>query len=739
MLDSLRDIEIVGDVRGAGYFHAIELVKDRDTKATLQPTQEAETLLRGFLSRGDVPARARSAAPTTAATPWSSSRRRSSPAPSSSRRSRRVLRPVLEEAVAAGCCTARDRPAGADRPRGPRRPRRRGSWPARPASTCRSAGCTSPSWPTRRRGCRAASCCSRPAWRSTTPPSASATFMTPPGRPRPGRARRGDGLRARRGARRRSCEAADERDFPLFEVPYELPFIADHRAGLHAPGQRAVRAAAALDRRAGAPAAHRPLRARPGGDRRRARRRSIGGAALVFDGRGELQAQRTFRRELDPEVVAALGEELRERARRGDSARLRARRPRAGPARAGAAESAAASAGTARRRRAAAGLARGGQGRRRPGGDRPPHPAPGRDRRRARAAAPARRRHRPSAGWPATCSRAVIAGELEGRRPRAAPGALRARRARDGARAGPARRAQDADGLRGRPGRGAARRGRQRAGRAARAATSCALLPGLPRGRAVRARRARPSPARRGGARRAPARGRGARRAGRARARGLPRGALRAGGARARGRGPPRRQRQRRTAAPRGVATYRDLGSFQLLLSLQDTDALRLFCESLLGPIENGEGHYGGELDALARGLHRVQRAVGGGGPAPVLPPPHPALPHPQDRGADGPRPGLRARPHRVLAGPARPRDRHADPRPTARSTSEGRRPHRDQDGRVPRRADARRACASWPTAATRCRAGRRRRGLGDHRRRLRRPGRADRPRRRGGLRARPT
>ncbi len=47
---------------------------------------------------------------------------------------------------------------------------------------------------------------------------------------------------------------------------------------------------------------------------------------------------------------------------------------------------------------------------------------------------------------------------------------------------------------------------------------------------------------------------------------------------------------------PHAVATYRDLGSFQLLLSLQDSDALRLFCESLLGPIEQGEGHYGGEL-----------------------------------------------------------------------------------------------------------------------------------------------
>ena len=36
MLESLRDIEIVGDVRGAGYFHAIELVKDRATKETLR-------------------------------------------------------------------------------------------------------------------------------------------------------------------------------------------------------------------------------------------------------------------------------------------------------------------------------------------------------------------------------------------------------------------------------------------------------------------------------------------------------------------------------------------------------------------------------------------------------------------------------------------------------------------------------------------------------------------------------
>ena len=44
------------------------------------------------------------------------------------------------------------------------------------------------------------------------------------------------------------------------------------------------------------------------------------------------------------------------------------------------------------------------------------------------------------------------------------------------------------------------------------------------------------------------------------------------------------------------VATYRDLGSFQLLLALQDDDALRLFCDSILAPIEQSEGAYGGEL-----------------------------------------------------------------------------------------------------------------------------------------------
>ncbi|HWH10716.1 MAG TPA: aspartate aminotransferase family protein [Solirubrobacteraceae bacterium] len=49
MLDGLRDLEIVGDVRGAGYFHAIELVRDRETKESFTD-EESESLLRGFLS-----------------------------------------------------------------------------------------------------------------------------------------------------------------------------------------------------------------------------------------------------------------------------------------------------------------------------------------------------------------------------------------------------------------------------------------------------------------------------------------------------------------------------------------------------------------------------------------------------------------------------------------------------------------------------------------------------------------
>jgi adenosylmethionine-8-amino-7-oxononanoate aminotransferase len=48
-LEQLLDLPIVGDVRGTGFFYAVELVKDKETKATFDDV-ECETLLRQFLS-----------------------------------------------------------------------------------------------------------------------------------------------------------------------------------------------------------------------------------------------------------------------------------------------------------------------------------------------------------------------------------------------------------------------------------------------------------------------------------------------------------------------------------------------------------------------------------------------------------------------------------------------------------------------------------------------------------------
>ncbi len=48
-LDKLSDLPIVGNIRGAGYFYGIELVKDKATKETFDD-DESERLLRGFLS-----------------------------------------------------------------------------------------------------------------------------------------------------------------------------------------------------------------------------------------------------------------------------------------------------------------------------------------------------------------------------------------------------------------------------------------------------------------------------------------------------------------------------------------------------------------------------------------------------------------------------------------------------------------------------------------------------------------
>jgi adenosylmethionine-8-amino-7-oxononanoate aminotransferase len=49
-IEKLKDLPIVGDVRGDGYFYGIELVKDQATKETFS-ADESEVMLRGFLSK----------------------------------------------------------------------------------------------------------------------------------------------------------------------------------------------------------------------------------------------------------------------------------------------------------------------------------------------------------------------------------------------------------------------------------------------------------------------------------------------------------------------------------------------------------------------------------------------------------------------------------------------------------------------------------------------------------------
>ena len=48
-LAQLLDLPIVGDLRGTGFFYALELVKDKETRETFTE-EECETLLRDFLS-----------------------------------------------------------------------------------------------------------------------------------------------------------------------------------------------------------------------------------------------------------------------------------------------------------------------------------------------------------------------------------------------------------------------------------------------------------------------------------------------------------------------------------------------------------------------------------------------------------------------------------------------------------------------------------------------------------------
>jgi len=112
--------------------------------------------------------------------------------------------------------------------------------------------------------------------------------------------------------------ACEERSFTLVQVPYDVPFIAVTEKAFsrlvneqYALLQRSIAAQERLHRIV---LSERGLNAVA-----QAIAGLIAGTALVFDGRGEELARHAFRRPLPDDVVAAMGAELRERARRGES------------------------------------------------------------------------------------------------------------------------------------------------------------------------------------------------------------------------------------------------------------------------------------------------------------------------------------------------------------------------------------------------------------------------------------
>ena len=379
-------------------------------------------------------------------------------------------------------------------------------------------------------------------------------------------------------------EAAQERGFPLLEVPYELPFIALTEQAF----TRLVNEQYALLRRsiAAQERLQRVLLAERGLDGiAGALAGLLGGAAVVLDGRGAPMAHRTFRRPLDDETIAALGAEIHERSRRGEAQPFApghgdlASRALALPV---AAEGARAPQAWLVAVKDSGGLEE---------VDRLVlHQAV------TMVALELLRRHvadtterRLAGDVLATLASGELAGPelvrrlepfgLQGRL-----GAIVLAPASDGLTNGrrpptPAAIEQSLGGAL----RDAAVRGLV----AAEGGRTCALVAGLgddelfELGERVRARVAAETGARiHGGAGRTVPVGEARRALHEARcaleARAL--GAI------------------SDEEGSDALATYRDLGSFQLLLSLQDHDALGLFCDSLLGPIDAGEGQYGGEL-----------------------------------------------------------------------------------------------------------------------------------------------
>ena len=399
---------------------------------------------------------------------------------------------------------------------------------------------------------------------------------------------------------------AAEREFPVFEVPYELPFIAITEAAFTqlVNEQYAVlrRALAAQERLERIVLSERGLEALVS-----ALATLIGAAVVVFDSRGEPLQQHAFRREIEPHALETLRSEVHERARRRES---RAFVPSLFEGNQGLALPVA-SDGAPRPER------NGGNDPARPGRDhvRRPEawlvaikdagPLSDFDRLtlhqavtivalellRGRVAGDTERR---LAG---DVLDAIVSGELSGSELARRLGPFGLTDRVDGDRAGARRRCADLARIaRGRPVERPARGGDAGARRLGRVSWPARWWPAGPTRTCSRWATAWPRwpsaswtvrCAWASGARcRRPTRGEAStRRAARWR-----RSAWGCGGRRtATGRRPSSAKQPR-------VATYKDLGSFQLLLSLQDDEALRLFCDSILGPIEASEGPYGGEL-----------------------------------------------------------------------------------------------------------------------------------------------
>src|SRR3954470_6534316 len=357
-------------------------------------------------------------------------------------------------------------------------------------------------------------------------------------------------------------EAAQARGFPLFCVPYELPFIAvTERAFTQLVNEQYAvlrRAIAGHERLQRIVLSERGLDVIAG-----TLSTLVGGAALVFDGRGEPLARRAFRRELDDAAVEELASELHDRARQGDG---RAFAPNRGELAGRALALPVAGTPDARTTVPQAWLVAVKDA----GGlsdfDRLLlHQAVtvvALELLRGRVADTTERR---LAG---DVLSEIVAGTLTGPElaRRLEPFGLRSRVAALVLEA-------DEDTVE------EALRDEATGGLVARMGSlTCALLPGFPEDELHElGERVRTRVGGRGGAGRS-VEGGDARRAFHEARCALEALALGNG------------------AALTRLATARDLGSFQLLLALQDSDALRLFCDALLEPIQAGEGHYGGEL-----------------------------------------------------------------------------------------------------------------------------------------------